>query len=287
MQQGRSPIKRVPTWRTGGGRRAILLALAIACGWPGAARAGAPVRLAVAFDHAAALGGTTALRTRIDIDVRRVPSPVSAIRLLYPESLTVTLSGLGIETCQLPAASFTDVLLDNTQRFACPTNAVLGYGTARANVDFSDGQVVPEYAEVTLLSGPVVHGAPGLVVHVAGDHPFAASLVYGGRLAPAQPPFGGAFSMRLPQIPSIGFARVALTNLRLAIGARQIIYVERVHGRTHRYRPDAIPLPNRCPKGGFRFRVQVRFLDKRLAGASSIVRCPRSGKESRLSRSRL
>lgn len=189
----------------------------------------------------------------------------------------MTLSGLGIATCQRPAANFADVLLDATQAFACPADAVLGYGTARADVDLSDGQVTLEYAKVTLLSGPVVDGAPGLVVHVEGDHPFAASLVYGGQLAPARAPFGGAFSMRLPQIPSlVGIARVALVHLRLAIGARQIVYVERVHGRTHRYRPDAIPLPDRCPRGGFRFRVQVRFLDQRLAGASAVVRCPKS-----------
>jgi hypothetical protein len=129
------------------------------------------------------------------------------------------------------------VLLDGPA-FRCPANAVLGYGTARADVRLADGEVIAEYATLTLMTGPPKRTALGLAVHVEGEHPFGGTLVYGGEASPAAGPFGGALAVRLPQIPSLaGLAVVALSHLRLVLGSRQITHTERAGRRIVRYHP--------------------------------------------------
>jgi hypothetical protein len=253
---------------------AALIALGVIC--PTTAHAGAPVRLTAAFDRGASLGSTTALDVALHVDPRGPLSPATEITVQYPRSLGIVSSGLGLAACRPPAAEFAQVLLDGLG-LGCPRNAVLGYGTALADVHLNDGEVIPEYATVTLLAGPIEHGTVGLVVDVVGLHPFGAQLLLGGEIAAARAPFGGALVVRVPTIPGLeGFAVVTLVDMRLSIGSRQIVYSQRVGRRIVRYHPDGIALPDRCPRRGFRFRVKLAFQDGRRAAAETAVRCPRS-----------
>jgi hypothetical protein len=154
----------------------------------------------------------------------------------------------------------------------CSPNAVIAYGTARANVRLNDGQVIPEFATVSLLLGEVVNGRIGLVVYVNGVRPFGAKLAFAGELSRASGSFGGALVARLPAIPALeGTATVTLTNMRLAIGSRAIVYRTRSGAR---YRPEGVALPSRCPRQGFRFRSEVTFADGGRASAETVVPCP-------------
>lgn len=231
--------------------------------------------LTASFDPAARLGSSTAIHLGLAIDPRRAPSPVAELRLLYPASLGVTTSGLGLAVCRRVATDFQTVLIHGRGLAGCPRNAVMGYGTARAEVRFVGAATYPEIGRITVLSGPVTDGQLGLVAYVDGHHPFGAKLAYAGRVLSAPAPFGGALAIRLPAIPEIhGIATVALVELQLAIGSDDITYHERVNGKTIAYTPEGILLPDRCPRGGFRFSARLAFQDGSAARADAIAPCP-------------
>jgi len=249
--------------------RAIAVALALLASCSANAVAG-PIKLTATFARGATLGAATVLDAELHVAPRRAPA--TEVRVYYPASLGILSSGLGLVACRRPASDFVTVLITAPRLGGCSPNAVMADGSARADVQLSDGQVIREFATVALLSGAVVNGRIGLVFFVEGVRPFGARLVYAGELRPAPAPFGGALVAHLPAIPSLaGTATVALTDMRLAIGSHTIVYRARTGKR---YRPEGVALPSRCPRGGFRFRGEVAFADGARAVAETVVRCP-------------
>ncbi len=265
-------------------RAAALALLTVLCtaGWPAlatAARAPNPVRVTAAFDRRATLGAATPLDVTLRLDPSRLTTaPLTHVTLAYPQDLGLVSSGLGLASCTRPASDFAQVLISGPRLGGCPPNAVMGYGDAVAIVRLvHGGQVIPEYAAVTLLAGPIEHGQLGLVVYVDGQRPFGAKLAFAGDVGDAPAPYGGALTVRMPVVPGLqDLATVSLVELRIVIGARAIRYYERRHGRTVAYYPGGIELPARCPRGGFRFRAEVGFADGSSRSAGSVTRCPRA-----------
>jgi len=239
---------------------------------------GGPVRVTAAFDRDAALGAPTALAVDLRLDPSRLTTAqLTEVRFAYPRSLGVVSSGLGLDVCTRPPRDFAQVLISAPGLGGCPRNAVMGVGTARAVVRLVDGQVIQEYATVTLLSGPVEDGRLGLVVYVEGQRPFGAKLAFKGEVSGAEPPYGGALTMRMPVIPGIEeLATVSLVEMRIVIGSHAIRYFEHRGGAVVAYRPEGVELPARCPRGGFRFRAQVSFADGSHNAGSATTRCPRA-----------
>lgn len=258
--------------------RAALAALAVLCvvAWLDGTAAAAPVRVAAVFDRDAALGGSTALDVRLRLDPSQLTrAPLTEVRFAYPRSLGLVSSGLGLATCTRPASDFAQVLIVAPRLGGCPPNAVMGFGTALALVRLTNGQVIPEYAAVTVLSGPFEHGRLGLVVFVDGQRPFGAKLAFRGEVGDAPAPYGGALTVRMPMVPGLEeLATISLVELRITIGSHAIRYYERRGGQQVAYRPTGVELPLRCPAGGFRFRAQVRFADHSRRSALSSTPCP-------------
>lgn len=256
---------------------AALVALLGAAAWPAASPAARGVELTAAFDRDARLGAPTPMRIGLRIDPRRRPSPVTEVALLYPRSIGLVTSGLGVATCNQPASDFVDVIVNGAGLDGCPPNSVMGYGRIVAEIRLSDGQVIPEYGTLALLSGPIERGRLGLVIHIDGQRPFGGRIVLAGQVRGGRAPYGGAITVRFPVVPSLeDVADVALTRLRLTVGDPRITYYERVRGRRVPYRPEGIVLPNRCPRRAFRFRAEVGFEDGTRATAVRTVRCPRA-----------
>jgi hypothetical protein len=243
-----------------------------------AAAAAKPVRVAAAFDRDARLGSSSALAISLRLDPNRFASTqLTEVRLAYPRSLGLVSSGLGLAPCTRPPEDFVRVLIDAPGLGGCPANAVMGTGTVFALVRLTDGQVIPEYATITLLSGTLERGRLGLVVFVDGQRPFGAKLAFAGEVRGAGGPYGGALSVSMPPIPGIReLATISLVELRIVVGAHAIRYYERRHGRRVAYHPEGVELPTACPAGGFRFQAQVAFADGTRRSASSVTRCPRA-----------
>lgn len=264
--------------RSSSRRRAVLVVLAALCAagaLAGVAGAAGPVRIEAAFDRDATLGSATALDVSLRLDPRRLTSaPLTEVRFAYPRNLGVVSSGLGLEACTRPAADFAKVLISAVGLGGCSPNAVMGVGAASALVRLNDGQVIHEYATVTLLSGPLEHGRLGLVVYVTGQRPFGAKLVFAGDVRGARAPYGGQLTMRMPVIPGLDIATVSLVEMHITIGSPAIRYYERRGGSTIAYHPEGVQLPSSCPPRGFPFMAQVRFADGSRHSATSRTPCP-------------
>jgi hypothetical protein len=238
------------------------------------------VTLRASFPPGARLGAETPIRLALRVDTRKAPAAVRELRLRFPASLGLATSGLGAETCQRTVAELTAVMIDGAGLAGCSPNAVMGRGTARAEVRFPPGPaagptIVPEYASVTMLAAPFVDERFGLLFLANGLRPFGATLVFAGTIEPAKAPFGGTLLMRAPTVPNQFGVDVALTAIAFEIGSPDLRYSERRGGRTVRYKPEGVVLPPRCPRGAFPFAADLTLADGSRVRAATAVPCPR------------
>lgn len=214
-------------------------------------------------------GTTVRIGFQISTPAGRASSPVTDVELLLPHGLSIATSDLGLETCQ-PAA------LEANGLAGCPTDSLMGRGSAAAQVPFGMSSVT-EHAPIDLFSGPLQEGHPQLLFFAEGEFPVLADIIFGALVLPAQAPFGGALNATLPLVAGVrGGADVALVRLQTTIGAKGIVYTEHVKGKTIRFRPRGIVLPASCPHGGFAFAAHLTFQDATHASTTTVVPCPRA-----------
>jgi hypothetical protein len=258
------------------GALSALSAAAALAAMVGSALAAEPIRASTRFDPDAALGSASAVEVSLHIDRSAAREPLDEVRFAYPRGLGVVSSGLGLAACTRPASDFVKVLISAPRLGGCSPNAVMGIGTARALVKLTTGgQVIPEYASVTLLSGALERGRLGLVAYVDGRHPFGGKLAFAGDVRDLPAPYGGELTVRLPAIPGIAdLATIYVVDMQLTIGSHAIRYYERRGGRRVAYHPQGVLLPSACPAHGFRFRVGLGFADGTRRTATSLAPCP-------------
>jgi hypothetical protein len=64
-------------------------------------------------------------------------------------------------------------------------------------------------------------------------------------------------------------------EIALVIGPKDLTYYERVHHKLIAYRPAGVGLPKHCPRGGFRFAIELGFLGGAHSSGATAVPCPR------------
>jgi hypothetical protein len=199
----------------------------------------------------------------------RIPPPLTAVDVSYPGDLGIALSELGLATC-------TPTTLEIFGPEGCPANALMGYGTATAEIQIGP-EIERESANITLIRAPTQNGRLALLFYADAVSPVSAQLVFPGLLLPAgSARFGGRININVPVIPSVPNAPdVAVVKLTSTLGPEHLTYYEHTHGHTLAYNPKGILLPNTCPRGGFPFTATFGFLDDTHAYAHTTVPCPR------------
>lgn len=201
----------------------------------------------------------------------RVPPPVTTITLLYPRSLGIFTSELGLARCA-PAT------LEALGPSACPANSLMGRGTATGAVQIGN-EIVDEEAATAVFMAPFDNGEIMLSFFLDAFTPLETEQVFQGFLRPASSPYGGALTIVVPLIESFPEGPdVALVKLRSTIGPLGITYRERIHGRSVPYKPRGVVLPQRCPKGGFPFATRFTFAGGERLTVAKKVPCPRRRK---------
>jgi hypothetical protein len=249
---------------------ALLGAVCMCCPWLTTVAHSAPiVQLSAALtpEHLGA-GTTIHFGFTVSGEAHRAPVPIRAIDLLYPANLGIATSGLGISTCRV-------VVLEAEGPPGCPSNSVIGYGSALVEVPFGP-ETLQEQTRTTTFMAPVQNGRLGLLFYADGESPVSAQIVFPGLVLPAANPFGGDLSATLPLVPSVPEAPdAALVKLTTTLGPSHITYYEYRKGHTIPYHPRGILLPRTCPHGGFRFAAQFKFNDGSQTSAHAVVACPR------------
>jgi hypothetical protein len=193
---------------------------------------------------------------------------VRELRLLLPAGLSVTSSELGLANCSIGA-------LERRGAFGCPTNSLMGHGSAVSEVPFG-AAFVREKTRILLFSGPLQQGHPQLLFLASGNYPVIATFAFSSLILASRPPFGGLIDTMLPIVQGVPEGPdVALVKLSTTIGPAGITYRELIKGRVVSFRPKGIMLPSRCPAGGFPFAVTLILQDGSASHTSISVPCTR------------
>jgi hypothetical protein len=236
------------------------LALALCSVTAGIAQASQTARLSAGFKPEK-LGAPTSLSIGFQIFASNgLPSPLTGVQLSYPRNLGLATSGLGIATCQPEQ-------LEEKGPAGCPANSQMGSGSALARFRVGP-ELFDETASIGVVAGPSSDGYVHMLVSATGISPVGARIVMSSVLKP------GLIALDVPLVPSLPEGEdVSVVAVRATLGGN-LTYVERVHGRTIKYRPKGVLLPRTCPRGGFPFAATFTFLDGTEASAQDRVPCP-------------
>jgi hypothetical protein len=245
-------------------------ALCLCCLWLAKpARAAPAVRLSASLtpEHLGA-GTTIHFGFTVNNGAGHAPVPIREIDLLYPANFGIATSGLGISTCRA-------AVLEAEGPPGCPSNSVIGFGSALVEVPFGP-ETLQETTRTTTFMAPIQNERLALLFYADGESPVSAQLVFPGLVLPAASPFGGDLSATLPLVPSVPEAPdAALVKLTTTLGPSHITYYEYKKGHTIPYHPSGVLLPRKCPRGGFQFAAQFLFNDGSHTSTHTKVACPR------------
>ena len=237
---------------------------------PSSALATPAVSLHAAFDPEI-LGHETTVDFRIQIapTTELLPPPLVEANIRYPAGLDITLSGLGIDTCSVAT-------LELLGPQGCPADSLMGDGHTIAEFPVKH-EVFREAAQIAIVRTSERSGHLTMLFYVYDETAVSAQIILTGQLLPAAMPFEGRIDVQVPLVASLPEAPdVAVAEIKLVLGPKDLTYYERVHGRLVAYRPSGIDLPKRCPRGGFPFAAELGFLGGSHAGSETTVPCPRS-----------
>jgi hypothetical protein len=196
-----------------------------------------------------------------------VPPPLQTVQLRYPAGLDVQLSGLGIQACPLAT-------LEALGPEGCPPNSLMGYGRVVAEVPIK-GEAIRETARVAIVRAAERDGHVALMLVIYDEPALSAQIVLNAELLPAGGLFGGLLAIEVPLVSTFPEGPdVSVSEIQLVLGPRHLRYRERVGGKVVHYEPAGIELPGKCSTGGFRFAVQLRFLEGSQVSAGTSVACP-------------
>ena len=212
-------------------------------------------------------GTTIAFGFEIATPTHVVPPPLTNAEISYPVELAFALSELGLATC-------TTGTLEVFGPEGCPPNSLMGYGTALAEIPIGPS-IARESAHVTIMRATNQAGHLALLIDVNAPTPISEQITFSGLILPATTPYGGLLDMNIPLVPGLpGGTDVAVVQFRSTLGPQHLHYREHTHGHTVEYEPKGIPLPDKCPHGGFRFSGRFTFQNGSHSQATATVSCP-------------
>jgi hypothetical protein len=246
----------------------LLIALTLTSTLPGTTQAAPAVKLDATFTPDR-LGEETTIGFGFQIATpcHIVPPPLTNVEVSYPAGLGFALSELGLATCSTER-------LEARGPEGCPQNSLMGYGTALAEIPVGP-EILHETAQVTILKTTEHNGYTALLVYAEAETPVNAQIIFPGLVLPATKPFSERLDMTIPLVPSLPEAPdVAVVQFHSTIGPLHLHYQEISHGHTVTFKPRGIPLPTKCPHGGFHFTAKLSFLNATHATANTTVPCP-------------
>lgn len=202
-----------------------------------------------------------------------LPPPLVGIDFLLPAGVTLTTSGLGLDSCAQETVA-------NEGFRGCLPDTVMGYGNALM-IAPTAVEGIQEPAGVTILQAPPIDRHTTLLFDMQAISPAIAQVVFAGQMLDASGPFEGNLSTTIPITAGLpGEQPVSVVSLHAGIGSKGVTYYKYVHGRRVPYTPQGVVVPSRCPVGGFPFEARFRFADGSTESVSTTSPCPRTSPRS-------
>jgi hypothetical protein len=247
--------------------RSLAVALAGCACLASSAGATQTVKLKVAFTPS-----RVGARTTIDLALRisgpgsMPPEPVTSLDLRLPAGMGLAGSTLGEDNCSTAE-------LFNSGLAGCPSNALIGLGTATATVPVGS-QIVTEKASLYALIGEPGENRIEVLFYIQVAEPVAAQLVLPSVVQEATPPYGEQLATAVPLVEAWPEGPdLVLQTFDSTLGPQGLIYHRELHGRTVSYKPRGIRIPPICPTGGYPFEAILTFQDGSSSTASYRVPC--------------
>jgi hypothetical protein len=186
------------------------------------------------------------------------PSQLRGVNVWAPAG--VKLHSAGFVTCTLST-------LELKGPEACPKKS---QASALGSVEASDtiaGEAIKEKGTVQAFFAPKGE----LIFYANAPAPISAQVYVGGTIHPASPPFAYEFESEIPLVESVpGAAAVSTEAVDLKVGS-----AFKKNGKTTSY----ITLPNKCPKGGFPLKAEMKFESGEAVTSEYKAPCPKKKKK--------
>ncbi|HEX5309390.1 MAG TPA: hypothetical protein VFW38_09970 [Solirubrobacteraceae bacterium] len=240
----------------------VVLALLAAFAWGAAAgvevserftpdRLGASANLALTSHFASPPGGA--------------PAPVRKFTVYAPAGMLIDARGAGV--CS-------QAVLEAHGPEACPADSRAGFGGGIGVLQLP-GETVHEGYTLDFFFSSTNPGHLSLLVYASARSPVNVELIVIAHEVRAPAPYGLGFSVEVPPISTIPGAPLASIESAFAsLGAANVAYYKRVHGRLRLVHVRGLVVPRRCPAGGFPSRATIDFRDGQSLTLYPKVPCP-------------
>jgi hypothetical protein len=196
-----------------------------------------------------------------------VPSPITHVNVLGPAGMGLDLEGSGV--CRAEA-------LENIGPKACPVNSIAGFGGGEGIYEIGK-EIIHERFTLEFFLGDNRPGHVLLLIYLNGNTPVSIQLVFTAPVVREPKPYGLGFSVNVPLIKVLPEASDAsAVSSFLTLGAKNVAYYRKVHGKRRLFHVKGIIVPKKCPKGGFPVASQFSFEDGSTVMTKSTVPCPKS-----------
>jgi hypothetical protein len=182
------------------------------------------------------------------------PSPVTRVVIELPAG--VKLHPQGFATCPTAILESHEVQKCPKRSAAGPTGEVLGV------VSFG-GTRVQEKASIRAFFAP----GGGLAFYTEGVSPAQLEVLATGSFSTAPPPFGPKLTVPVPLVETVpGAPYASVLSIKGKVGAAFKRGKKLISYGT---------VPKKCPKGGFKGKVEITFLSGETATIFPSVPCPK------------
>ena len=193
-----------------------------------------------------------------------VPSPITHVNVLGPAGVTLNLAGTG--TCSLTT-------LENIGPQACPADSKAGFGGGEGAYEIAK-EVINEKFTLDFFLSDNKPGHVQMLIYLDGATPVSIQLVFTATVIQEPKPYGLGFSLNVPLIKVLPEASDAsATSSFITLGADNVAYYKKVHGKRKLVHVKGIITPTTCPRGGWPVAVQFSFEDGSTVMAKHTIPC--------------
>jgi hypothetical protein len=196
-----------------------------------------------------------------------VPSPITHVNVYGPPGVTLDLQGTG--TCS-------EETLLNIGPEGCPADSKAGFGGGEGVYELGH-KIVNEPFTLDFFLGDNRPGHTVLLIYLNGSSPVSIQLVFTAPVIQSPKPYGLGFSLNVPIIKVLPEASDASAQSSfLTLGAKNVAYFKKVHGKRKLFHVRGIITPKSCPRGGWPVASQFTFQDGSTVMSTSRIRCPKT-----------
>jgi hypothetical protein len=195
-----------------------------------------------------------------------VPTPIIKATVMGPAGLGIDVNGVGV--CN-PARL--EATLDPK---TCPKSSKAGFGGGVGVLELAK-EVIKENFTLDFFRGPNENGHLVLLAYLNAISPVSVQLVLKAQVVHEPKPYGLGFTFDVPLIPTLpGATDASAESIFITLGAPNVRYYKKVHGKRKLFRVKGIIVPKKCPHGGFPYKTEISFQDETTNTVAGHIPCP-------------